>query len=72
MEQVNHKVDGVSLNATKFAGMKKEDAVKEMVVGNILKTHNKDEAWAAKAHDACVDAVKQAEKKAKEEAAKKK
>lgn len=72
MRQVNIKVDGIGLNATYFNSMKKEDAVKKMTADNILSTHGKDEAWGSKAHDACVEAVKADEKKAKEELAKKK
>lgn len=52
------KIDGIGLNAKHFAAMSEADAVKEMKDGNILKTHNKDEAWAKAAYAKCVEALK--------------
>lgn len=65
MDNVIVQVDGIGINATHFAAMKKEDAVKEMEVGNILKTHGKDAKWAATVYDHAVKAV--ADAKAKQE-----
>lgn len=59
------KVDEVNLNAALFGSLSEEDAVKRMTENGILKTHGKDEAWAKKAHKACVDALKPVEEKKK-------
>lgn len=48
------KVDGKNLNAAHFAAMEKKDAVNAILADGI----SKDKAWAGKAYDACVKAVK--------------
>lgn len=56
-KQINVKVDGVSLNATHFAAMKKEDAVSAMEADGI----SKQPAWSGKAYGVCVKAVADAD-----------
>lgn len=59
---VSVRVDGRSLNASHFASMKEDEAVKAMAADGIKEAQ--DPAWCKKAYTACVNAVKEAEKKA--------
>lgn len=67
MKNVIVKVDGVGINATHYAGMKKEDAVKAMEKDKILETHNRDAKWAAIVYDHAVKAVADDKEKQKAE-----
>jgi len=62
MKNVSVKVDGRSLLANHFAKMSEEGAVKAMADDGIKEA--KDPGWAKKAYAACVNAVKEADKKA--------
>lgn len=59
--EFNHKVDGIGFPARHFNGLGKEAAVTKMKENDILKTFDKDEAWAAKAFDEIAAAVKKAD-----------
>ncbi len=51
------RVDKISLNATHFAAMSKPEAIRAMKIDGILSAHKKNEDWAEKAYELCVEAV---------------
>lgn len=52
-------IDGHNLHARHYAAMTKEEAIERLVADGLAK----DKKWAEKAHDECLKAVKEKDKK---------